>query len=144
MLSFFLRFRPSALFASTTGPGGPRRRRGSLTLATAVGVPLALGQAMGAWSIPDVATWYPKLEKPSWTPPVWLFGPTWGALYTTMGVASHRVWLAGGGALPLGLYVLQLALNLACQPTFFKAHNLAAASKVITALLVVLVPRDEL
>ncbi len=49
-----------------------------------------------------------------------------------MGVASHRVWAAGGGPLPLGLYAAQLVLNLAWTPLFFKAHNLKAATVDIT------------
>lgn len=77
-------------------------------------------------------------RKPSWNPPNWLFGPTWTVLYTLMGIASWRVWKAGGGALPLGLYTTQLLLNLAWSPIFFKLHKLAAASVEITVLLGVL------
>jgi tryptophan-rich sensory protein len=62
---------------------------------------------------PDVLGWYQKLKKPTWEPPNWLFGPMWSLLYCMMGVASHRVWLAGGGPLPLTLYGVQLLLNLA-------------------------------
>lgn len=56
----------------------------------------------------------------------------WTVLYAAMGVAAHRVWLAGGGPLPLGLYATQLALNFAWTPLFFKAHNLKAAAVDIT------------
>lgn len=69
------------------------------------------------------------LSQPSWIPPAGVFGPAWGILYTLQGVAAHRVWAAGGG---LGLYIVQLALNLAWQPLFFKAHDLRAASIDIT------------
>ena len=51
-----------------------------------------------------------------------------------MGYASWRVLQASGGALPLGLYATQLALNFIWTPLFFKAHNLKAASYEITAL----------
>lgn len=103
---------------AAVGKGGtPRRRHASLTtLAISVGVPLALGQTVGLWSARDIALWYPKLQKPDWTPPVALFGPIWGALYTAMGVAAHRVWAAGSGTNVLGLYALQLVLNLCWQP----------------------------
>lgn len=37
----------------------------------------------------------------------------WSILYCAMGVAAHRVWKAGGGPVPLTLYAVQLALNLA-------------------------------
>ena len=56
-----------------------------------------------------------------------------------MGVASWRVWRAGSGAVPLGLYAAQLALNFAWSPLFFKRHALGAAAVDITVLLGVLV-----
>ena len=134
-----LGIRPFILSASRFPSSSSGRRMGSLlTLGAAVGVPLALGQVMGLVSAPDVATWYPKLEKPSWTPPVVLFPIIWSTLYFLMGIASHRVWMAGAGAGTLGLYAVQLGLNLAWQPLFFKSHNLKAASYDINALLVVL------
>lgn len=54
------------------------------------------------------------------------------------GYASYRVFQAGGGPIPLGLYALQLALNFAWSPLFFKLHNLKVASYEITALAGVL------
>lgn len=90
------------------------------------------------WCSPAYFCRYPTLKKPSWQPPNWLFGPVWSVLYTAMGIASWRVWRAGGGPLPLSLYGLQLALNFAWSPLFFKAHNLKAATVDITVLLGVL------
>jgi tryptophan-rich sensory protein len=118
ILSFGLRpFILSASRLPNASPSSSGRRMGSLlTLGAAVGAPLALGQVMGLLSAPDVATWYPKLEKPSWTPPVALFPIIWSSLYFLMGLASHRAWLSGAGAGTLGLYALQLGLNLAWQP----------------------------
>ena len=49
-----------------------------------------------------------------------------------MGVASWRVWQAGGGQLPLTLYGIQLALNFLWSPLFFKKHDLNLASLDIT------------
>jgi tryptophan-rich sensory protein len=86
---------------------------------------------MGIWTLPDVVNWFPKLDKPRWTPPRWFFPVAWSTLYTMMGVAAHRVWTRGGGALPLGLYGLQLALNLAWQPL---VRARAAAARVPAAL----------
>lgn len=40
-------------------------------------------------------------------------GPAWSVLYALMGTASWMVWKNGGGAVPLTLYGIQLALNFA-------------------------------
>ncbi|MFN0069451.1 MAG: TspO/MBR family protein [Limisphaerales bacterium] len=66
--------------------------------------------------------WYAALRKPAWNPPNWLFGPVWTALYTMMGVAAWLVWRRGGWgvqAVPLGLFLVQLALNAAWSGLFF-------------------------
>ena len=44
-----------------------------------------------------------------------------------MGYASYLVYQAGGGAVPLTLYGVQLAMNLAWTPLFFKEHKLTFA-----------------
>ena len=49
-----------------------------------------------------------------------------------MGAASWKVWHLGGGSVPLTLYAVQLALNLAWTPLFFKKHNLTYALADIT------------
>ncbi len=76
--------------------------------------------ALGAFFPPS--EWYASLNKPSWNPPAWVFGPVWSMLYTMMAVAAWRVWRKGGFAqqrLPLGLFLVQLALNAAWSPLFF-------------------------
>ena len=67
-------------------------------------------------------TWYTSLVKPSWTPPRWLFGPVWSALYFTMAVAAWLVWCrreAVAVKLPLTLFFVQLGLNAAWSWLFF-------------------------
>lgn len=81
---------------------------------------------------------YPTINKPSWNPPNWIFGPVWTALYTAIGYASWRVWQSGGGLVPLCLYATQLGLNFMWTPLFFKMHNLKAATIDISVLLGVL------
>ena len=61
-----------------------------------------------------------------------VFGPVWSALYTAMGYSSYLVWKSGGGAVPLTLYGIQLALNLAWSPLFFKQHEIGFALADIT------------
>jgi translocator protein len=47
---------------------------------------------IGAWlSREGLREWYPKIQKPSFTPPGLVFGPTWTLLYALMGAS---LWLA--------------------------------------------------
>lgn len=91
--------------------------------------------ALGAVFTPG--TWYAGLNKPSWTPPGWVFGPVWTALYFMMAVAAWRVWQHGGfGAQrrPLTCFIGQLVLNAAWTPLFFGLHLPAAAFGVLLLL----------
>ncbi|PRW60075.1 rab9 effector with kelch motifs [Chlorella sorokiniana] len=107
----------------------------NLSLIASIGVPVGVGSAIGIAIAPEIKGWYRTLKKPSWNPPNWLFGPMWTVLYAAMGYAAHRVWQAGAGPLPLALYGIQLALNFAWSPIFFKLKDLRFASIEITALV---------
>lgn len=79
--------------------------------------------AMGALFMPG--EWYASLQKPSWNPPSWIFGPVWTALYTMMAVAAWVVWRQGGWdkqRKPLLIFLVQLTLNALWTPLFFGLH----------------------
>ncbi|MBX9581897.1 MAG: tryptophan-rich sensory protein [Gemmataceae bacterium] len=83
---------------------------------------LAVAAAGGLVTAGSVRSWYPDLPKPGWTPPDWVFGPVWTALYLTMAVAASRVWLARDRddvCCPLTAFGLQLAANLLWSVCFF-------------------------
>lgn len=87
------------------------------------------------------AGYYASLAKPSWSPPAWVFGPVWTALYIMMAVAAWLVWQRGGWhaqRVPLGLYLAQLALNALWTPLFFGLRQPGLAFAEILVLWVVL------
>lgn len=81
--------------------------------------------------------WYMTLQKPSWNPPSWLFGPVWTTLYAAMAVAAWLVWKdAGfdGATAALAFFVVQLILNLAWSGIFFALRSPGWALVEIIAL----------
>ena len=79
---------------------------------------------------PSIPTWYAHLTKPSWSPPNWIFGPVWTALYAMMAIAAWLVWLRRGDTdvtMALVLFGVQLALNIAWSAIFFGLHRPGAA-----------------
>ena len=69
----------------------------------------------------SVDSWYPTLNKPSWTPSGATIGTVWTLLYTLMGIAAWIVWRSTSGdrTRPLALYCLQLFLNAGWSALFF-------------------------
>lgn len=121
-----------------TEPTPPRpvwTRAGMLLLC--VVVCLGVGALSAALTAGPVKEWYPTLRKPAWTPPDWLFGPVWTALYLMMAVAAWLVWSRAGllGArVGLGLFLVQLVLNAAWSGLFFALRSPGAAFAEIVAL----------
>lgn len=84
--------------------------------------------------------WFDALEKPALMPPGWLFGVAWTILYILMGLALAIVLHARGakGRGPaIVLFLVQLLMNLAWSPLFFRAHQVGSALMLILALIVI-------
>jgi len=100
---------------------------------------LAIGGFGGRWTAPEIPGWYRTLAKPSFNPPSWIFGPVWTTLYFLMAIAAWRVTEAPDSALRtlgLGLFGLQLALNLAWSWIFFHRHAIGSAAVEVAVLWV--------
>jgi benzodiazapine receptor len=87
-------------------------------------------------------TWYQTLKKPSWAPPVWLFGPVWTVLYIIIAVSFGTVFyraamgqIAWIVALP---FALNLIFNLAFTPIQFGLKNNYLAALDIFLVLITL------
>lgn len=79
--------------------------------------------------------WYRTLDKPTWTPPDWLFGPAWTVLYLMIAVAGWLVWWHDGFSLPLWLWAANLAFNAAWSWLMFGKHRIGLALPDAGAML---------
>lgn len=120
-------------------------KRDWLGLAAFVVLCFAAAGIGGYWTAPATAPggWYYQIEKPSWTPPSWLFGPVWTALYLAMAVAGWLVWRQGGWAARRGaltLFLVQLVLNAIWSGLFFglRSPGLAMAEIVFLWMAILL------
>jgi benzodiazapine receptor len=94
-----------------------------VSLVVAVVIPLVVGGLGGVATASAIPTWYQDLNKPSWNPPNWVFGPVWTLLYILMGVAAWLVWRLGWDnpqvRVALAIFGVQLLLNLFWSLIFF-------------------------
>ena len=83
--------------------------------------------------------WYRSLNKPSWTPPDWLFGPAWTVLYLMIAIAGWLVWKAVGWGPALAAWALNLAFNGAWSWLMFGHRQIQAALYDAFAMLATIV-----
>jgi benzodiazapine receptor len=101
-------------------------------MAKGINIPVLIGFILGCelagiigsvFTVRSVQTWYTTLQKPSFNPPSWLFGPVWTVLYLLMGIAAYLVWTRGWSAsgvkTALAVFVVQLILNSIWSILFF-------------------------
>lgn len=89
---------------------------------------IAIGYLSGMATQSSVTTWFPKLIKPSFNPPAWVFAPVWSMLYIMMGIAAGLVWNRidyekEAVSKALLFFVIQLVLNAAWSLIFFGLKN---------------------
>jgi len=87
------------------------------------------------FTVNSVNTWYTTLNKPSFNPPNWIFGPVWVTLYALMGIASYLVWQKRGDSslvkIALIVFFIHLLFNALWSIVFFGIQNTAWAFVVI-------------
>ena len=91
----------------------------------------------------DANNWYELLDKPSWSPPAWLFGPVWTLLYILIAISFGKVFILTyqkqvlfSVALP---FILNLLFNFAFTPLQFGLKNLLLATIDILLVLFTLI-----
>jgi benzodiazapine receptor len=100
----------------------------SMKILVMVATTVTLGYISGTVTQTSVDTWYPTLNKPSFTPPNAVFPIAWSTLYILMGVAAGMVWaridfekeLVKKG---LTFFAIQFALNMLWSYLFFGLKN---------------------
>lgn len=91
---------------------------------------IGIGSLGGIFTIAEIPTWYAGLNKPSFNPPNWLFGPVWTSLYTMMGIAFYLIWkqpATDSRKKAIQLFIIQFVLNFFWSIIFFSLHAIAAA-----------------
>jgi translocator protein len=71
--------------------------------------------------------WYASLNKPSWTPPDWLFPIAWTILYLIIAIAGWLAWKAGGVGPAVVIWGVALILNALWSYFMFGRHDIALA-----------------
>lgn len=112
-------------------------RRPMPAFALFVALVLLGGMVIGYLTRPG--EWYSTLQKPSFNPPGWVFGPVWTTLYVMIGVAGWRLWLKHRNSSAMALWWVQLLLNYLWSPAFFGINSPALALVVIIALLATII-----
>ena len=108
-----------------------------LGLVLFVCISLGAGGLGAIATTPEIDGWYRTINKPSWNPPDWIFGPVWTTLFVMMGIAAWLVWKPSGfkqAVTPLTLFAGQLILNVAWSWIFFGMHQVGWAAVEIVVL----------
>lgn len=95
------------------------------------------------FTTPAIPGWYAALNKPTFTPPNWLFSPVWITLYGLMGISAYLVWNKGWSnrkvRTALILFLVQLILNALWSVMFFGLRSpLAGMIEIVLLWLAIL------
>ncbi|KIT14869.1 tryptophan-rich sensory protein TspO [Jannaschia aquimarina] len=94
----------------------------------------ACGAAATTGAVFPPGDWYKRLDKPSWTPPDWLFPVAWTLLYLSLAYVGARIATQEGAAYALAFWAMQIAFNTLWTPIFFGLRKIGPALIVIAGL----------
>ena len=93
-----------------------------IKLAVSLLLTLGVGAIAGIFTSAAVPGWYASLNRPSFNPPNWLFGPVWTVLYIVLGISLFLIWnLEPSKARNLAMivFMVQLIFNFCWSFIFF-------------------------
>lgn len=115
-----------------------------LKLIISIVIPLLIGFSSSYFTITEIGSWYQGIQKPSWNPPNYVFGPVWTTLYVMMGISFFLIWKSETNQsikrTAIILFCVQLVLNFFWSFIFFNQHNpgLAFAEILLLWFLILL------
>lgn len=101
-----------------------------LKLLVSLALPLGLGAIAGLFTADAVPEWFETLNKPSYSPPNWLFGPVWTTLYLLLGISLFLIWKQSKSKKrdqAVLVFFIQLALNFGWSFIFFYFNRIGLA-----------------
>ena len=113
----------------------------TLRLIISILLPQVTGALGALVTISSVGSWYQTINKPSFTPPSWVFGPAWTTLYLLMGIALFLIWKSNHPLKKqaLWLFGIQLFLNGIWSPAFFGLESPILGLVIIVPLWIMIV-----
>jgi translocator protein len=99
-------------------------------LIASLALPLGLGAIAGLFTADAIPDWYQTLNRPSFNPPNWLFGPVWTTLYLLMGISLFLIWKQNASKernRAIFVFLLQQALNFGWSFIFFYFNRIGFA-----------------
>lgn len=95
------------------------------------------------FTVDAIPSWYAGLNKPVFSPPNWVFGPTWTLLYFLMGVSFYLVlkkgWKKKIVRSASKFFLAQLGLNFLWSPVFFGLKSPLLGLITILAMWILIV-----
>jgi translocator protein len=85
-------------------------------------IPLSVGSVSGMFTSQAVPTWYATLNRPSFNPPNWVFGPVWTSLYILLGISFFLIWKETPSKkrnLAIIIFSIQMLFNFSWSFLFF-------------------------
>lgn len=108
-----------------------------IQLILCIAFPLLIGAASGFITAAGLGDWYQTINKPSFNPPSWLFGPVWTILYVLMGVSLFLILQSQDVSRrrnAVAVFLFQLTLNFWWSIIFFSLESPGWALVEIAAL----------
>jgi len=93
-------------------------------------IPLSVGAVAGMFTSQAIPNWYASLNRPSFSPPNWVFGPVWTTLYVLLGFSFFLVWKQSPSkhrTLAIIVFAFQMFFNFAWSFIFFYFNMIGIA-----------------